>query len=113
VNDRSRPKAAPETPTKKSNTEFSRHPAEIAADATSLLHAHLWDRAIRAEIATGREVSADALLVQHGLPSGPFVGGVFMRLHREGVLRRVGYKPSRKPSSRGSVIAVWAAGEKA
>lgn len=88
--------------------EIDRHGALIAADATMHLHRFAWDLAARFEVDAGREFTADSLQRDYRLPDlGNGTGGVLMALHRAGVIERVGYRPSQKPSRAGGVVSVW------
>lgn len=99
------------TPTTDTTSLFDvdRHGALIAADASMHLHRFAWDEAIRRAAATpGGTFTADELQAAHGLPDlGNSLGGIFMAAHRAGLIRRVGYRPSEKPSRAGGVVAVW------
>lgn len=86
-----------------------KHGAEIAADARPMLALYIAEQRIIARVSAGLETSADDL---EDSPDalGAGLGGVFMRLHRAGVIRRVGWKASSRKSRAGGVIAVWVAG---
>ncbi len=87
------------------------HGAIVAADATMFLNRYWWEQAIRKEAADGSEIAADTLQEKYGLPDvGNGTGGIFMALHREGVIRKIGYRASARTSRGGSVITVWVGG---
>lgn len=91
------------------------HPSLAAEMAAPWWGTDAWREQIRADLAAGLEIAADVVQERHPeLPDmGPAVGGIFYGLSAAKVLRKVGYRASRKPSRSGSVIAVWAAGEQA
>jgi hypothetical protein len=115
--DRGRPRqeSAPTTVTtvtKEYTAGSDNHGALIADAAHAYLDVFFWEQAIRELAKTGREFCADDAQGTYSLPDlGNATGGIFMRLHRAGVIRRVGYRPSSRPSRAGGVVAIWAAGD--
>lgn len=92
--------------------EVDEHGAIIAADAAQGWKVHITEQAIRAAAAAGRVFGADEIEVDTGVPSdGNWVGGVYMRLHRAGVIRPAGYRPSSKKSRAGSIVTLWTGGD--
>jgi hypothetical protein len=88
--------------------DLTRHPALYAADTAPWWNRFAWEQAIERAIADGHLFSADELQAGYGLPDlGNGTGGLFLRLHRAGKIRRVGYRPSNKASRAGSVVAIW------
>ena len=124
MNDRSRPKAAPETPAKKSTASITaasadaalfttnEHGALIAADAAQGWKRHVVEAAVCDAAARGETFGIDDIERDCGVPcDGNWVGGVLMRLHRSGVLKKAGYRPSTKRSRAGSIVTLWTAGD--
>lgn len=92
--------------------DVNEHGAIVAADAAQGWKRYVAESAVRSAAASGESFAADDVEAACGLSfDGNWVGGVFMRLHREGVIRRAGWRPSTKPSRAGSVVAVWVGGE--
>jgi hypothetical protein len=84
------------------------HPALLADAAHAYLDVFFWEQAIRRAAAEGWHFSADELQVRYQLPDvSQACGGIFMRLHRAGVIRRVGYRPSSRRSRAGGIVAIW------
>lgn len=80
------------------------------------MQAALWDRdwaeeareAVELLAAEGLEFSADDLHERVGSPSSNgALGAVFQTAARDGLIRLVGYRRSRRLSRRGSVVGVW------
>jgi hypothetical protein len=89
--------------------DLTRHGALIAESATMPLPRLDWEQGIDLAVADGHLFSVDDLQARYGLPDlGNGLGGLLMRLHRAGVIARVGYKPSRA----GGVVAVWGPGDR-
>ena len=67
------------------------------------------DQAIDELAATGREfVASDIMLLGVPDPANPnSLGGAFHRASRAGVIRCVGFAPSRRPSVHASIVRVW------
>lgn len=87
------------------------HGAELAAYATSWIPLWSWETAIRSHAVAGHTFAADDVQAAYGLPDlGNAVGGIFMQLHRAREIVRVGYRPSKRASRAGSVVAIWSAG---
>lgn len=93
---------------------------EGAADAlaaASVPARRLLDEALDRLIARGGEFCADDLhdlvnVDQLPLSGGHnVVGATFLRAAKAGRIRKVGYRPSTRPSSHGRVVAVWTAVE--
>lgn len=77
--------------------------------------AGLWsdraDTAIRLLSYTGHRFTADDLTDRIGQPPTPgSVGVAFINAKIAGLIRHVGYAPSQKPRSNGSIIGVWTGG---
>lgn len=89
------------------------HGALRADESHAYIDVYFWEQAIRRKCAQRLKFSADELQAEFALPDiGAATGGIFMRLHRAGVIKRTGYKPSNRPSRAGGIVAVWAAGER-
>ena len=66
-------------------------------------------------LGSGQTVTADTIVRVIGLPTeseraarcNNAIGGLFMQLARQGVIRAVGYVASERVSSRGRVLRVW------
>ncbi len=67
-------------------------------------------RAIHTLAATGRTFQAFDLITDTGLPEperSSWWGCAFKRAQSEGIIRRAGYAPSKRPTVRGSACAEW------
>ena len=106
-----KPAAEKVTPATNTAHGTDTHPAITAADAGVGIFMFLWEQAIRQCAREGQPFSADTVQERFSLPPLGNRGGIFMRLHREGVIRRIGYRPSSRPSRQGSVIAAWIGAE--
>lgn len=103
--------AASEIPAKKSDTSLD-HPAIAAVNAAMQIWPYLWEQGIRESAKHMAKFSAGDVQRRHALPSiGNATGGIFMRLGREQIIRRVGYRPSTAKSRSCGVAAVWSAGD--
>ena len=87
-------------------TELALYPAsQWTEEATEWVLAH----------SAGDTITADDMAVYVGLPTewessasgNNALGGLFMRLARQGVIRPVGYAKSARVSSRGRMVRVW------
>ena len=89
------------------------HGALIAADAAQGWKRYAVETAIRQAAARGLTTfAADDIEKATGITcDGNWVGGIFMRLHREGVIKKAGYRPSTKASRGGSIVTLWTAGD--
>lgn len=86
----------------------TKHGALNAADARPWWVDLAWMLGIRNCASEGGEFSADDVQRIYDLPdAGNAVGGFFMRAHRAGIIRRIGYRASSRPSRSGGVVAVW------
>jgi hypothetical protein len=91
--------------------DLTRHGALYAAAAAPWWNRFALEQAIYRAVDAGREFSIDELQAEQDLPElGNGTGGVLLRLHKAGVIRRVGYRPSNKASRAGGVVAIWAPG---
>lgn len=69
------------------------------------------DTALRLLSYTGHRFTADDLTDRIGEPPTPgSVGVAFINAQAAGLIHHVGYAPSQKPSSNGSIIGVWKGG---
>lgn len=87
-------------------TSTDRHPALDALDGTPWWNAMLWRQTIE-RLRPGRVFTVDELQADDDLPDIAGIGGLMMRLHREAVVERVGYRTSSRPSRAAGVVAVW------
>lgn len=68
----------------------------------------LADEAIGDLARTGREFSADNLVLRVGEPPVPnMLGGVFLAAAKRGLIRGVGYRPGTRPAAHARVQRVW------
>lgn len=121
MNDKSGPKAALETPAKKSIPTVAEigaksttgHGALLAESARPWFDVLAWRQAVERAARDGEPFTADTLRDRFDLPDiGSAVGGIFMRARRAGLIRRVGYQPSTRASRAGGVVAVWVGGRR-
>jgi hypothetical protein len=89
-------------------------PAEVQELHQKRTDAAVWagicDTAIERAAASGRHFTAYDLAESYGVPDPPHPnhwGIRFQYAHRAGVIRRVGYQPSRRASVAHSAVAVW------
>lgn len=87
------------------------HPAMLAALSAPWFNVLSWQQAIEREARSGRLFTADDLRAAYDLPDvGNALGGLLMRAARAGLIIRMGYRPSRRPSRSGGVISIWTGG---
>lgn len=85
------------------------HPAMLAELSATWWSRLAWQQAIEREAASGRLFTSDDLRGAYDLPdiAANAVGGLLMRSARAGLIIRMGFRPSRRPSRSGGVISIW------
>lgn len=82
---------------------------EVATWATDVQWREAFDAALARWAVRGVEFVSDDVLAEVGPPIGSAnaVGARMCAAARAGVIRRVGYRQSSRPSRQGGVVAVW------